>query len=533
MFAQIGATDAATGSATSPVLAMLEPFVPETADAAWAGPGDPRLITLRGVECIREADVIVYDYLVSPEILAHAGESVRRIYAGKQGGDHTLSQQEINRLLVEEAQRGFVVARLKGGDPFVFGRGGEEVEVLREAGIPFEVIPGVTSAVAVPAYAGIPLTHREHTSSVAFVTGHEDPTKEKSDLDWKALSGIGTLVFLMGVRNLPAIAENLIRCGKPAETPAALIRWGTTPDQETLTGTLADIAKKAGEQGFTPPAILVVGTVASLRETMNWFEKKPLFGRGIVITRPEAQAERLSELLRAQGARVIPFPVIRIVPPEDRMPLDQALDRLETYAWIVFTSANGVSFFFRRLGERGRDIRDLKGIRIATIGPATAAAIGAMGIRVDLVPEEFISEGIVRTFAGENIRGLRILLPRAEEARDVIPEGLAKMGAETDVVTAYRTVRSDRDASEISPLLERGKIDVITFTSPSTVNHFLGIMGAGFRLPDGVRIACIGPVTADAARRAGLRVDILQERYTIPELVDAIAAHFAAADDGE
>ena len=497
-----------------------------------AGPGDPRLITLRGVECIREADVIIYDYLVSPEILLHADEKARRIYAGKQGGDHTLSQDQINRLLVEEGLKGNIVARLKGGDPFIFGRGGEEAEVLREAGIPFEVIPGVTSAVAVPAYAGIPLTHRDHTSSVAFVTGHEDPTKGKSDIDWKALAGIGTLVFLMGVKNLPSIAENLIRCGKPAETPAALIRRGTTPDQQTLTGTLADIAQKAAACRFAPPAILVVGGVVGLREEMNWFETKPLFGRGIVVTRPEAQAEELSELLWDRGARVIPFPVIRIAPPENWAPLDRALDELETYSWIVFTSANGVFSFFGRLWERERDIRDLKGIRIATIGPATAAAIEALGLRVDLVPEEFISEGVVRAFAAENLKGCRILLPRAAEARDIIPEGLAEMGAKVDIVTAYRTIRSDRNASEILPLLDEGKVDVITFTSPSTVTHFLGIMGPEFRLPSKVKIACIGPVTADAVRKAGLRVDILQERYTIPGLVDAIAAYFVKEGRG-
>lgn len=491
-----------------------------------AGPGDPGLITVRGAECIRGADVIIYDHLVNPEILDHAGEKAVRIYAGKQGGDHTLSQDEINRRLVEEAGRGKIVARLKGGDPFLFGRGGEEAEILGEMGIPFEIIPGVTSAVAVPAYAGIPLTHRSHTATVAFITGHEDPTKQKSDIDWGAIARIGTLVFLMGVKNLPAITENLIRCGKPAETPAALIRRGTTPDQETLTGMLGNIARMAAERGFAPPAILVVGGVVGLREAISWFETKPLFGRGIVITRPEAQAEGMSELLRAEGARVIPFPVIRITPPDSWASLDRALDEPEAYAWIVFTSANGVSFFFRRVRERGMDIRDLQGIRIATIGPATAAAIGALGLRVDLVPEEFISEGVVRAFAGKDLRGCRILLPRAEEARDVIPEGLEKRGAKVDVVTAYRTVRSDRRAAEIVPLFDGGKVDAITFTSPSTVTHFLGIMGPGFRLPSRVRIACIGPVTAAAAKNAGLVVDIIQERYTIPGLVDALAAHF-------
>ena len=491
-----------------------------------AGPGDPGLITLRGAACIGKADVIIYDHLVSPEILRHAAGKARRIYAGKQGGDHTLSQQQINRLLVEEAGRGNIVARLKGGDPLIFGRGGEEAEVLHEQGIPFEIVPGVTSAVAVPAYAGIPLTHRNHTSTVAFVTGHEDPTKETSDIDWAALARIGTLVFLMGIKNLPAITENLIRCGKPSETPAALIRRGTTAEQETLTGTLREIAQKAVERHFPPPAVLVVGSVAGLREKMNWFETMPLFGRGVVITRPEAQAETFADLLRAQGANVIPFPVIRVVPPESWGPFDLALDRLETYHWILFTSANGVSSFFRRLRERDRDVRDLKGIRIATIGPATASAVERLGIRVDLVPEEFISEGVVRVFSRENLKGCRILLPRAEEARDVIPAGLEKMGAKIDVVTVYRTLRSDRDAAELLPLLSRGKVDVITFTSPSTVTHFLGIMGPGFRLPAGSRIACIGPVTADAARKAGLTVDILQERFTIPGLVDAIAAHY-------
>jgi uroporphyrinogen III methyltransferase/synthase len=491
-----------------------------------AGPGDPGLITIRGAQCIREADVIVYDYLVSPEILRRAGEKPRLIYAGKHGGDHTLSQSEINALLIAEAEKGAIVARLKGGDPFIFGRGGEEAEVLGEAGIPFEVVPGVSSAVAVPAYAGIPLTHRNHTVSAAFVTGHEDPTKGKSNIDWPTLAGIGTLVFLMGVKNLRTIAENLIRAGKEASTPAALIRWGTTPDQKTLTGSLGDIVQKAEERRFAPPAIFIVGTVAGLRETLNWFETKPLFGRGIVITRPEAQAEEMSELLRRNGARVIPFPVIRIAPPESWEELDRALDRLESYRWIIFTSANGVSFFFKRLRERGRDIRDLKGIRIATIGPATASAVEALGIRVDLVPEAFVSEGVVKAFAGEDLQGSRVLLPRAKEARDVIPEGLAVMGAVCDIATTYRTVRSDRNASELVPVLDEGKVDVITFTSPSTVVNFLRIMGPDFRLPSQVRIACIGPVTEAAARKAGLRVDILQEHYTIPGLVDALVAFF-------
>ncbi len=497
-----------------------------------AGPGDPGLITLRAVQCIREAEVIVYDHLVSPEILRHASPKARLIYAGKQGGRHTIPQGEINALLVAEARKGAVVARLKGGDPFIFGRGGEEAEVLKEAGIPFEVVPGVSSAIAVPAYAGIPLTHRSHTASVAFVTGHEDPTKGKSSLDWPTLAGMGTLVVLMAVKNLSAVTENLIGHGKDAATPAALIRCGTTPDQETLTGTLGDIARKAEEAGFAPPSILVVGGVVALRETLNWFETKPLFGRGIVITRPEAQAEGFGEMLRAAGARVILFPVIRVAPPETWEKLDEALGRIEEYRWIIFTSANGVAFFFRRLREIGRDLRDLKGIRIAAIGPATAAAVEALGIRVDLVPEEFVSEGVVKAFAGEDLRGGRVLLPRAAEARDVIPEGLAALGARCDIATTYRTIRSDRSASDLEPLFADGKVDVVSFTSPSTVKNFLGIMGPAFSLPPGVRIACIGPVTAAAARKAGLPVDILQERFTIPGMVEALVAYFKKEKPG-
>lgn len=491
-----------------------------------AGPGDPGLITVKGLRCLKEADVVIYDHLVSEEIIRQAKESARLIYAGKKGGAHTLPQDEINRRLVEEAQEGNIVARVKGGDPFIFGRGGEEAEILAQSGIPFEVVPGVTSAISVPAYAGIPLTHRGYTSTVAFVTGHEDPTKEQSDIDWETLAGIGTLVFLMGVKNLHQIAASLMQHGKDANTPAALIRWGTTEDQETLTGALGDIARKAEERKFSPPAILVVGSVVNLRNALNWFEIKPLFGKGIVITRPEAQAEEFADLLHTHGARVIHFPTIKIVPPENYQDLDQAIGRLPQYHWIIFTSANGVSFFLKRLKDLGRDIRDLKDIRICTIGPATAATIENLGIRVDLVPEEFISEGVVKAFRGFDIRGKKVLLPRAETARDVIPEGLTTLGAKVDVVTAYRTANSGRDKSELETLMNEGKVDVITFTSPSTVTNFMEIMGQEYGIPPHVKIACIGPVTAAAVKKAGLSVDIIQERYTIPGLVETLIGYF-------
>jgi uroporphyrinogen III methyltransferase/synthase len=406
------------------------------------GPGDPGLITVRGVECLRNADIVVYDYLVGREILDYARKDARFIYVGKKGGDHTVSQDNLNQILVEEAVKGNIVARLKGGDPFIFGRGGEEAQVLAQAGVPFEVVPGVTSAIAVPAYAGIPLTHRSFTSSVTFVTGHEDPAKEQSRIDWKSLSSDGTIVFLMGVRNLSRIVEQLTTNGKDPETPAALIRWGTTPDQETVTGTLKNIVTRADEKHFSPPAIFVVGDVVTLREELSWFENKPLLGKGVVITRPEEQAADLAALLREAGARVIYFPTIKIVPPDRFDDLDRAIDTIAMYDWIIFTSANGVKFFFKRFHERGKDIRDLKGSGICTIGPATAASIGNRGLRVDIVPDEYISEGVVQAFEGQNLHGKRVLLPRAEIARDIIPDGLSKLGATVDVVTAYRTVNS-------------------------------------------------------------------------------------------
>ncbi len=493
-----------------------------------AGPGDPGLITLKGIRCLKKADVVIYDHLVSEEILAHAEATVRMIYAGKEGGKHTLTQDQINRCLVEEADKGLIVARLKGGDPFIFGRGGEEVEILARRGIPFEIVPGVTSAIAVPAYAGIPLTHRSHSSTVAFITGHEDPKKDESHIDWKSLSGIETLVFLMGVKNLPHITASLIAAGKPPETPAALIRWGTTAEQETLTGTLADLAERAREKAFKPPSILVVGSVVSLRSLLNWFEIKPLFGKGIVITRPEAQTEEFLELLHAEGARTYLFPTISISPPEDFHDLDRAIEHIETYHWLIFTSANAVRFFFQRLGESKRDLRDLKGLRIGAIGPTTAREIERYGIPVDLIPETFTSEGIVAAFRDQDIKGKNVLIPRAEKARDVLPKGLTVAGARVDCVTAYRTISSGRKKSELDGWIKEGLVDVITFTSPSTVENFIKIMGADYPLPPAVRIACIGPVTAEATRKAGLTVDILQERYTVPALVQTLAEHFAS-----
>jgi uroporphyrinogen III methyltransferase/synthase len=491
-----------------------------------AGPGDAGLITLKGVDCLRAADVVIYDYLVSKDLLKYARVDARFIYAGKQGGAHILSQWEINNLLVKEALAGNTVARLKGGDPFIFGRGGEEAEKLAASGVPFEVVPGVTSAIAVPAYAGIPLTHRGLTSTVAFVTGHEDPTKDKSDIDWQALANIGTLVFLMGVKNIGKIVKELTDHGKAPETPAALIRWGTTPRQEILIGTLANISALARKRKFAPPAILVAGKVVDLRNTLSWFEQKPLFGRGIVITRPEKQADDLAHLLTREGANPIHFPTIKIVPPPDWHNLDAAIKNLEDYDWLIFTSANGVAFFFERLFAKAKDIRDLKGIKICCIGPATAQQVESKGIRVDLVPDKFISEGILESFSRINLRGKKILIARAAKARDVLPAGLKKLGAKVDVVTAYETINSGKKKNDLETLFKENQVDVITFTSSSTVNNFVKIMGRNFSLPKGVKIACIGPVTAATAARAGFSVDIHQEEYTMEGLVHALIDYF-------
>ncbi len=491
-----------------------------------AGPGDAGLITLKGIECLNEADVVIYDYLVSKDLLKYARSDARLIYAGKQGGAHTLSQWQINDLLAREAKAGNIVARLKGGDPFIFGRGGEEAEKLAENKIPFEIVPGVTSAIAVPAYAGIPLTHRGLTSTVAFVTGHEDPTKEKSDIDWQALAQIGTLVFLMGVKNIEKIVGKLQDNGKSPKTPVALIRWGTTPRQEILEGTLINIVKLAKECKFAPPAILVVGEVVALRDTLQWFDSKPLFGKGVVITRPEKQADDLAKLLIKEGANPIHFPTIKIVPPPSWRKLDAAIKKLEDYDWLIFTSANGVAYFFERLLAKKKDIRDLKSIKICCIGPATAQQVANKGIKVDLVPEKYISEGILKSFSKKNVKGEKFLLVRAAEARDVLPEGLKKHGASVDVATAYVTVNSEKKKNELEELFEKNQVDVITFTSSSTVSNFIKIMGSGFKLPKNVKIACIGPVTAVAAQKAGFSVDIHQEEYTMEGLVRALIEFF-------
>jgi uroporphyrinogen III methyltransferase/synthase len=493
-----------------------------------AGPGDPGLFTLKGKRCLEEADVVAYDALANPRLLSHAKPDAEVIYVGKRGGRHALPQEEIARLLVERARAGKIVARVKGGDPFVFGRGGEEAEELAAAGVGFEIVPGVTAAVAAPAYAGIPLTHRDFTSTVAFVAGHEDPAKKDSAIAWdKIATGIGTLVFFMGVGRLAEIVGRLVEHGRSPDTPAAVIRWGTRAEQRVVTGTLATLVERSA--GLEPPALIVVGEVVALREKLRWFENKPLFGRRILVTRAREQASAFGERLEAAGAEVVEFPTIQIEPPESWAPLDAAIARIRVYRWLVFTSANGVRHFWERLSRAGRDARDLFGIGVCAIGPATAAALRDRGIRADIVPVEFKAEALAEAMGREGVRGARVLLARAAEAREALPEELTRAAAAVDVVPAYRTVRSAANADEIRTLLRDGKIDAVTFTSSSTVRYFLELVGAeaAERLR-GVVVASIGPITADTAARHGITSDVVPDRYTLPALADALVRHFRA-----
>ena len=494
-----------------------------------AGPGAPGLITLKAIECIKEADVVVYDYLANKRFLEYAGKRAEIIYVGKQGGAHTLPQDEINKLIIKKAQKGKIIARLKGGDPFIFGRGGEEAEEIIQAGIDYEVVPGVTAGVAAAAYAGIPLTHRDFTTTVAFITGHEDPAKEDSNIYWDKIStGIGTLVFYMGIGNLEPNMKKLIENGRSPDTPVALIRWGTTSNQETIIGTIKDIAEKAKQANFKAPAITVVGGVVSLRDKLRWFDKKPLFGKKIIVTRSREQASDFSVLLEKYGAEPIEFPTIETVPPKDWKEIDRAIKNLPKYDWAIFTSINGVKYFVERLKKQGKDIRELKGIKICAIGPATAKAIEDLGIKVDLLPKEYRAESIITGLGKTKIKGRRFLLPRALKAREVLPEEIKRLGGKVDVVTAYRTVQPKEKTDEIRKMLREKRVDVVTFTSSSTVENFVNMFKRN-EVPgilNGTRVACIGPITKDTATKLGIKTDIMPEKYTIPALTEAIGKYY-------
>jgi len=498
-----------------------------------AGPGDPGLLTLKAKACLEKADVVIYDHLANEVFLDHADEKAAFIYVGKKGGDHTLSQDEINKLIVDKAQQGLTVVRLKGGDPFIFGRGGEEAEELVKAGVSFEIVPGVTSAIAVPAYAGIPLTHRDYTSTVAFITGHEDPTKETSSIAWdKLATSVGTLVFLMGVGNLQHISKSLMEHGRSPDTPVALIHRGTVPEQKTVVGTLQDIAERAQKEGMKAPAIIVVGDIVNLRQKLNWFENKPLFGKRIVVTRAREQASGFLARLTELGAACIEFPTIQVVPPKSWDALDRAMMRLERYQWLLFTSVNGVKYFFERLEHLGLDMRELNDIKVGAIGPKTADAVYKKGIRPDLVPDEYRAEAVVDAFRKWDVKGIKILLPRAAKAREVLPMELVKMGASVDEIPVYETVRPDHDKGRVKGMLEKGEIDMVTFTSSSTVSHFVEMFREEREnLKEWmarVAVACIGPVTSKTAQEMGLSVGLVPQEYTIEALTHAIVHYFSS-----
>ncbi|MFC1837181.1 uroporphyrinogen-III C-methyltransferase [Thermodesulfobacteriota bacterium] len=505
-----------------------------------AGPGDPNLITIRGKQLLERAQVLVYDYLASKKLLKYVPRDAEFIYAGKRGGaKHTHTQAEINQMLVDRALSGRMVVRLKGGDPFIFGRGGEEIEELVKAGIPFEVVPGVTSATAAATYAGIPITHRGYTSTVAFVTGHEDPTKKNSNIAWdKLATGVGTLVVYMGIKNLPSITEKLIKYGRDPQTPVAVVRWASTSEQRTVVGKLENIAEVVRKNNIKPPSLVVIGEVVNLRETINWYEKRPLFGKGVVVTRTRDQASELVNLLENYGAECIEYPTIMLEPVDSYEILDSALEGIETCDWILFTSINAVDYFFRRLFQLGKDVRDLKGPRIAAVGRVTAEALAGRGIKADLLPEEFTGEGLAETLISEGVKGLNILIPRALKAREVLPEKLSDAGAEVTVAPVYQNVLPRSSEGELlkddlRQALEEKSVDMVTFTSSSTVKNFVTLLDVNGpeelqELMSGVAVAAIGPITAKTAENYGLTVDVQPVEYTIPDLVESIVTYLAS-----
>lgn len=494
-----------------------------------AGPGDPGLLTLKGKECIEAADVLVYDYLCNPELLRHARPGTEKIYVGKKAKAHTLTQDQINELIVKLTGEGKVVTRLKGGDPVLFGRGAEEAAELAQAGVAFEIVPGITSAIAGPAYAGIPVTHRDHASQLTIFTGHEDPTKEETSLDYAKLAKAdGTKVFLMGVERMGEITGKFIENGADPETPMALVRWATHGRQQTLIATLGTMAQRVQETGFKAPAVAVVGPVVTERQHINWFENRPLFGRRIIVTRTRQQIGALSKKLRLLGADVIEMPTIRIEEPHNLMAFGELVQDCHTYEWIVFTSPNGVEAFFKMFYKLYQDARSIGGARIAVVGPGTAEKVKEYHLAVDLMPEKnFVAEGLVEAFkAHQDMENVKVLWVRGEDTREVVANELTGMGAIVDEAIAYRTVPEKDDNLEAIARVKEEGADMVTFTSGSTVEHFLAL---NLPLPEGIKVASIGPVTSDAARKHGLTVDVEAESSTIAGLVQAVQGYWAKA----
>ncbi|MGO8677356.1 MAG: uroporphyrinogen-III C-methyltransferase [Limisphaerales bacterium] len=493
-----------------------------------AGPGDAGLLTLRGAELLARADVVVHDALVNPELLRLAPKSAEIIFGGKRGRDKAIAQRELNELLIAKARAGKVVVRLKGGDPYIFGRGGEEAEQLADAGIGFEVVPGVSSFVAVPGYAGVPLTHRAHCSRLTLITGHEDPAKEEATIDWAQVARTpGTKVIMMGTDRIGQIAGMLVAHGMEAATPVAMVQWGTTGRQHSITGTLETIAEVAAKEQIGPPTVAVIGEVVKLREKLNWFEKRPLFGQRIVVTRTAEQAGQLTRRLREQGAEVMETPTIRIEPPTRREEFVDALLSLNSYDWLVFTSPNGVTKFFEYFFKHFHDMRDIGGARIAAVGPATANKLKELHLQVDLMPEQAMAASIAEAFAGfQSIENLKICLLRAEVANRELPEALEALGAIVDDIACYKTVPETEDPAGVAAMLSQEGADWLTFTSGSTVEQF----HARFDLPalagkfPRMKIATIGPETSRTLATLKLEPAVEATEHTIDGLIEALLA---------
>lgn len=491
-----------------------------------AGPGDPGLITVKGLRCLEQTQVVVYDRLLDPSLLEAAPASAERVFVGKERGRQALTQDEINQLLVDRARAGKVVVRLKGGDPFVFGRGGEEALALAGANIPFEVVPGITSAIAAPAYAGIPLTHRKMASCFTVVSGSEDPAKPESAIPWGVLTRTGgTLVVLMGWATLESILETLQREGLPAATPAALIQWGTWTKQRVVAGTLENILSRGQDAGLKPPVIAIIGEVVTLHDQLRWFDSRPLFGKKVLITRSRIQASRLRLLLEESGAEPVELPSIEIAPLENYAQLDSALAQLHSFRWVIFTSVNSVEAVFDRLAEQGKDARALGGVTIGAIGPATASALAQRGIKADFIPARSVSEAVIDELSNQNWKDVSVLLPGSDIGRDVLEQGLTNLGAKVERVTVYHTLTPQSAGSQARQVLEQG-VDVVTFTSSSTVSNLLDILDGNQQQLESSLIACIGPITATTARELGLRVDVVADEHTVEGLVDALVEHY-------
>jgi uroporphyrinogen III methyltransferase/synthase len=504
-----------------------------------AGSGDPGLLTVKGAKLLAQADVVVYDYLANPRLLEHCRADVEKIYVGKKAAQHAMTQTDINALLVKLGQEGKFVVRLKGGDPYVFGRGGEEGEALVGAGIYFETVPGITAAIAAPCYAGIPVTHRDFNSSFTLITGHEKEEEYKdpqaiargaaagsSDLDWEAIAKLPCVAFYMGVKALPRIVEKLIAAGKAPNTPAATIQWGTTPRQKSCDATIATIAQQVEKTGIGSPAITIIGKVVTLRKTLNWFENRPLFGQTIVVTRTRQQASDLSAQLEELGANVIEAPTIEIRPPKDWSQVDRALKSASAYDWIIFTSANGVTQTRRRLRELELDIRSFGKAKIASVGEATKRTIETeLALNIDLSPESFVAEGLAEAIEKQGeVKGKKFLLLRADIARPVLREKLLQSGAQVDDISVYETHSVDALPEQVMDALREKQVNWITFTSSSTAKNFLTLLGSERGLMDGVKLASIGPVTSKTMKELSLMPAVEATEFNIAGLVEAIVS---------